>query len=53
MEENLHPDFDKMKNTNACEPTIGSGSSVSKPMDRKVNYGNSKDLLAGDDGPQK
>lgn len=42
MEEDLDPDFGKLKNFQSTEPTCGSGSSVSKPMDRRTGYGSWK-----------
>ena len=49
MEENPNPNFDEMKNFRATEPTCGSGSSVSKPMDRRTGYGSLEDGAAVDD----
>jgi len=42
MEEDPNPDFSKMKAFQSSEPTCGSGSSVSRPMDRRAGYGSSK-----------
>lgn len=51
MEENPNPDLTKLKKIQAAEPSMGSsrGSSVSKPMDRRTEYGSSAKEAASDD----